>query len=159
MKYTSTFPIILAIALFSGCATTKQVALTPLEIQQIQSRSFEAEYDVVFRSVVSVLQDLGYTVKSADIDTGFVTAESAAQSSTATKFWTGVTKVDQTSVTGFMEMMGADTSVRLNFVNRIETSTGYGQNDKREIPIYETEPYQVAFERIENAIFVREAIK
>lgn len=140
-----------------GCATTPKVNLTPLEIQQIQSRSFEADLNTTFRSVVSVFQDLGYTVKSADLSTGFITAESAAKSDEASQFWLGVARVDQTSVTGFVEAIGGKTTVRLNFVNRVETSSGYGQHNKKETPIYAPEPYQVAFEKIGSAIFVRKA--
>lgn len=142
-----------------GCATTKGPALTPLEIQQIQSRSFEAGKEVAFRSVVSVFQDLGYIIKSADLATGFITAESAASSNQAMKFWIGITRVDQTAVTAFIEEMGDKSLVRLNFVNRVETSSGYGQRDKQETPIYEPEAYQAAFEKIENAIFVRQAMQ
>jgi len=143
----------------AGCATTHLPALTPLEIQQIQSKSFEAGKDITFRSVVSVFQDLGYTIKSADLATGFITAESAANSDAATKFWLGISKVDQTAVTAFIEEMGSKTSVRLNFVNRVETSSGYGQRDKQETPIYEPQSYQSAFEKIENAIFVRKSMQ
>jgi hypothetical protein len=155
-KILATGLVALAFSL-GGCATTPTANLTPLEIQQIQSRSFEADYNTTFRSVVSVFQDLGYTIKSADIATGFITAESAAKSDAATQFWLGLAKVDQTAVTGFVEAIGNKTTVRLNFVNRVETSTGSGQQNKNETPIYDSEPYRVAFEKIENAIFVRKA--
>lgn len=155
--------ILCAVAIFSvtlvGCATTQVPTLTPLEIQQIQSRTFEADKEVTFRSVVSVFQDLGYTIKSADLETGFITGESAANSDQATKIWFGISKVSQTAVTAFVEPMGEKTSVRLNFVNRVETSSGYGQRDKQERPIYEPESYKAAFEKIENAIFVRKSMK
>jgi hypothetical protein len=154
-KIIATTSIALILALFA-CQKPPKV-LTPLEIQQIQSRSFEADYNVTFRSVVSVFQDLGYTIKSADFAAGFITADSAAQSDAAMLIWTGTSKVDQTSATGFVEAIGEKTFVRLNFVNRIETSSAYGRQDKNETPIYDVGPYQAAFEKIENAIFVRKA--
>jgi hypothetical protein len=67
--------------------------------------------------------------------------------------------VDQTAVTAFVEEMGSKTSVRLNFVNRVETSTGYGQRDKQDTPIYEPESYQSAFEKIGSAVFIRKSMK
>lgn len=152
------FGVLLA-CVSTGCNSTPKTTLTPLEIQQIQSRSYDAEYALTFKSVVSVLQDMGFTIKSADLATGFVTADSAATSDTGRWFLTGSTKVDQTSVTGFVEAMGSKTSVRLNFVNRVETSSSYGQDDKSETPVYEPKPYQAAFEKIENAIFVRKAMQ
>ena len=66
--------------LITGCETTKpKVNLTPLEIQSMQSRSYEHSKDIVFPSVMSVFQDLGYSINSADINTGLITAESAAE--------------------------------------------------------------------------------
>jgi len=65
----------------AGCVTTPQApAMTPLEIQAMQTRQYEESYDIVFRSVVSVFQDLGYTIQNADKETGFVQADSAASS-------------------------------------------------------------------------------
>lgn len=157
-RNSGVFVVIFFMAL-TGCSTTvKAPTLTPLQIQQIQSRSFEADKDVAFRSTVSVFQDLGYTIKSADLETGFIAAESAANSSQAAKLF-GISKVDQTAVTAFIEAMGSKTSVRLNFVNRVETSSGYGQQDKQETPIYAPASYQSAFEKIENAIFIRKSMK
>lgn len=146
-----------ALALITGCATNPQPEMTPLEIQAMQTREYEESMDVVFPSVVSVFQDLGYTIGNADKSSGFINARSAADSDAASKFWLGVTKVSQTKATGFIETIGDRTRVRLNFVNATETSSGWGQEDREESPILEPQAYQNAFERIENAIFVRSA--
>jgi hypothetical protein len=139
-----------------GCVTTTpQSDMTPLEIQSMQSREYEEPADVVFPSVVSVFQDLGYTIESADRASGFINARSAADSSMASKILLGVTSVNQTKATGFIETIGEITKVRLNFVDATETSSGWGQQDRTETPILEPQAYQNAFERIENAIFVR----
>ena len=67
--------------LFVGCDTIDSgPQLTPLEIQSLQTRSFDHGYNVTFRSVVSVFQDLGYIIKSADIETGFIQADGASES-------------------------------------------------------------------------------
>jgi len=84
--------------LITGCETTKpKVNLTPLEIQSIQSRSYEHPKKTVFPSVMSVFQDLGYSINSADINTGLITAESIAESNKALKFWLNISKVSITS--------------------------------------------------------------
>lgn len=140
-----------------GCATTSAPNLTPLEIQSLQTREYEQGKDIVFPSVISVFQDLGYTVKSADIATGLITAESAAKSDAASKFWLGVSNVSQTSATAFVESIGKMTKVRLNFVASSKKSYGYGQSDRDDTPILSAEVYKNAFERIESAIFVRSA--
>ena len=87
----------------TGCETTKPtVNLTPLEMQSMQSRSYDTGKEIVFPSVMSVFQDLGYTINSADIETGLITAESTAESDQMMKFWLGVTKVSQTKSNAFI---------------------------------------------------------
>ena len=139
----------------SGCATTPKTTLTPLEIQALQTRTYEHSKDIAFPSVMSVFQDLGYTVNSADKDTGLITAESATASDAASKFWLGITDVSQTKATAFIEQMGSSSSVRLNFVATNKKSTMYGRSDRQDTPILDAAVYQNAFERIENAIFMR----
>lgn len=139
----------------AGCQTVPQNTLTPLEIQSLQTREYEHGKDVVFPSVMSVFQDLGYTVKSADKETGFITAQSAAKSDAVSKILLGVSDVSQTSATAFVEQIGKTTKVRLNFVAGSQKSYGYGQTDRQETPILAAETYKNAFERIESAIFVR----
>lgn len=147
--------IVLLIGLISGCATTAP-ELTPMEIQSMQTRSFEEEKSIVFGSVVSVFQDLGYQIDSADLATGLITSESPADSvsSWATAL-TGMRQVTQTRATAFVEEVGARVNVRLNFLVMNQLSGGYGQSDRQDQPITDVEIYQNAFERIENAIFVR----
>ena len=79
-KFYLIFPLIFLFLV--GCETTKPtVNLTPLEIQSMQSRSYDHPKDVVFPSVMSVFQDLGYSINSADMATGLITAESTANCS------------------------------------------------------------------------------
>ncbi|MFO1375030.1 MAG: hypothetical protein U1E99_10695 [Agitococcus sp.] len=139
----------------AGCQIAPQNTLTPLEIQSLQTREYEHGKDIVFPSVMSVFQDLGYTIKSADKDTGLITAQSAAKSDAVSKILLGVSDVSQTSATAFIEQIGKMTKVRLSFVAGSQKSYGYGQTDRQETPILTAETYKNAFERIESAIFVR----
>lgn len=154
MNKANLFLPIITLTLLAACATTEPQR-TPLEIQAMQSRSYEEPKSIVFPSVVSVFQDLGYTIQSADINTGLITSESAAASDGWHRFWTGQTRVEQTRATAFIEEIGGQTNVRLNFVAVDERSGGWGQRDRRDTPILEPEAYQNAFERVENAIFIR----
>jgi hypothetical protein len=139
-----------------GCAIQQAPPMTPLEIQALQTRDYETNKNVAFPSVVSVFQDLGYTIKNADKETGIIMAESAAQSDSSSRFF-GVTSVSQTSATAFVEEIGRSTRVRLNFVVVNNKSFGYGQTDRQDTPVLDAETYRNAFERIENAIFIRKA--
>lgn len=146
----------LGVLLLSGCAQlVQQPSMTPLEIQSMQTRSYEYPKDVVFPSTVSVFLDLGYSIVSADIVTGLIAAESSAKNNPALTFWTGMTEVSQTRATAFVEEIRGVSSVRLNFVEKRESSSEHGRSDRSDTPILDADVYQNAFERIENAIFVR----
>ena len=121
----------------------------------MQTRTFEHPKEIVFRSVISVFQDLGYTLQDADIDTGLISAEGAANSDRWFQAWTGSSKVEQTRASGFVEQIGDETRVRLSFVAVEKTSSAWGREDREDTPILEPSIYQNAFERIDSAIFVR----
>lgn len=147
--------VLLAFSLF-GCVTTNNT-LTPLEIQSIQQREYQSTKSIVFSSVISVFQDLGYTVKNADINSGFITAESPMERNfDAATLLFGVSTANSTRATAFIEQIGLNIKVRLNFVASKETSSEYG-NRRNEKALLNTQLYQNAFERIENAIFIRSA--
>lgn len=154
MKLKSLLTISLAFFLVS-CASTSEPTLTPAEIQSMQTRQYEEGKSIVFASVISVFQDLGYQIASADLPTGIITSQSAAANDAAYSFWTGVSKNTQTKATAFVETIGETTSVRLNFVTSTNESFGYGQQRKNEVPVLDSQIYQNAFEKVENAIFVR----
>ena len=160
-------PVVIAIGLvfLAGCTPPGPV-LTPLEIQSLQTREFEHDKAVVFGSTMSVFQDLGYIVNSADLDTGLITTESPATSDRATfparltilpdlMVWSDVTSVVQTKATAFIEQIGNRSRVRLNFVITRQDSSVHGQTSRHDAPILDAAVYQNAFERIENAIFIR----
>tara|TARA_R110000868_G_C10940080_1_gene767000 strand:+ start:612 stop:1079 length:468 start_codon:yes stop_codon:yes gene_type:complete len=139
-----------------ACVETPKAQLTPMQLQALQQREFEAPKTISFASVVSVFQDLGYTVDSADLDTGLITVSSTADS-TRDWMWTGNSFTTQTRATAFIESVNEKTSrVRLNFVTGTQTSTAYGSQSKKDNAILDPAVYQSAFEKIETAIFVRQ---
>ena len=146
----------LASVLVTGCmATAKKPAMTPLQIQSLQSREYESKKDIVFPSIISVFQDIGYTITNADIQTGLISAESSSQSDFMSKFWLGMTQVSQTKATAFVEQIGDKTRARLNFVEIKKSSSGWGQSDREDTPLLDSKLYENAFNKIENAIFMR----
>ena len=68
-----------------------------------------------------------------------------------------VAHVSQTKATAFVEQIGSKTRARLNFVEVNQTSSEYGQTSRHDTPILDAKLYQNAFEKIENAIFIRSA--
>lgn len=157
---------------FTGCAEFQgqPPTMTPLEIQSMQTREYESPKKTVFASVMSVLQDLGYTINGADRETGFITAESATQNATGgVEIFHGILSgthsilsgtpatqsIEQTAATAFIEEIGDRTRVRLNFVTKRQSSSAQGQTTRRDTPILDVQVYTNAFERIENAVFIR----
>lgn len=144
-----------------GCATAPRQTPTSLEIQSFQTKEFETIKGTAFGSIISVFQDLGYIVQSADKDTGFITASSA--SSNKTGFWeamSGMSSSGQTKATAFVEEIRPNfVTIRLNFLDTKQLSSAYGQSSNQDTPVLDPKPYQIAFDKIENAIFVRSASK
>ena len=148
----------------AGCATPPQREKSSLEIQAMQAKSFEADKPTTFRSVLSVLQDLGYVVQSASIETGVITAQSPVRQDTsgAAVFaaLAGVRTEGRTYVTASIEEFGAKQSrVRLNLVDKRFRSGAYGQQATDETPIEDPKIYERAFDKIGEAIFIRKAQK
>jgi hypothetical protein len=138
-----------------GCSTTVPTTKTSLEIQSIQSKEFETTKNIAFASVISVFQDLGYVVNSAEAGTGFITAKSP----TSKGFVPFVGNVMRdTKATAFIEELKPGiTRVRLNFVESKETSSGYGAKSLRDTPIENPKVYENAFQKIREGIFIRTA--
>jgi hypothetical protein len=151
------YGLVLFATLIAACATPPKQQPTSLQIQAFQTKEFEAAEFVVFSSVLSVFQDLGYIVESADRATGFITAGSPTSNKTG--FWEamgGVSSSGQTRATAFVEEIRPGlTTVRLNFLNTKKQSSLYGQSNQIDTPILEPGPYQIAFDKIGDAVFIR----
>lgn len=138
----------------------KKPQLTPMELQAIQSKEFETSKDVAFAAVMTVIQDLGYTVQTADLGSGFITAASPTENKTGFfEALGGVTASGNTTVTVFiMQMPSGLTRVRLNFVNSKNQSSSYGQQARQDKPILDPLVYQTAWDKIDEALFVLGAL-
>ena len=141
---------------YLGCVQKNYVSTkTSLELQSIQKRSFDAKYKTAFASTISVFQDKGYIIETADSTTGFITASSHKTSGQALMVQT----IDYVKATAFIEpMANKKIAIRLNFVSHQETSSGYGMKGGNSVPIEEPSFYQGIFEQIKKAIFIRKNI-
>lgn len=149
------FALLLALSANPSTARDKLPAMTALQVQQMQVREFEAPYDVVFASVVSVLQDSGYRIENADKYSGFVGA--TASSKTRTAFF--ARKKQTPIVSAFIEPVGKKgCRVRINFVTVKESNYGLGDFKKDELPVLDAAVYSEAFEKISQAVFLRMSI-
>lgn len=144
-------------ALLGGCVATTGPQKTSIQLQAFQSKEFETNKKIAFASTMSIFQDLGYAIGTADIDTGFITAKSPTKQDFVP--FVGQ-RMQDVKATAFVEEMGEKrTKIRLNFVNSVQTSSGYGMKGERDSPIEDPEVYQETFAKITKAIFVRENIE
>lgn len=154
------FSIAASAVLFSSAPASakKPPALTPMELQALQTHEYETTKEVLFASVVSVFQDLGYQLENADMPSGFITASSANKNKT--NFWEAMSyrrSSGNSRVTAFVEAMPSGLArVRLNFMNS-KTSSGLYGTSKDDKAILDTQTYKVAWDKIDEAIFVRNA--
>ncbi len=148
--------IVLTFSIFMfGCGVQKNYkpTKTSLELQSIQKKEFDTSYKTAFASTLSVFQDKGYVISTADSATGFITANSHKKSGFI--IFTGQS-IEYIKATAFIETMPSKKiAIRLNFVNHQDTSSDYGMKGGNSVPIEESKFYQGIFEKIQKAIFVR----
>lgn len=90
---------------------------------------------------------------------GFITAGSATKNKTS--IWEAMSyqrSSGNTRATAFVEAMPNGLArVRLNFLNSKTSSGFYGQGSKNDRPILDPVTYKIAWDKIDEAIFVRNA--
>ena len=111
--------IFLVVIAMLGCraAQAPELKKTSLELLAIQSREFETNKKMAFASVLSVFQDLGYIVNSAELGTGFITAKSPIKNESGRSY----SVMTCTQATAFVEELKKSTvRIRLNFLESTE---------------------------------------
>lgn len=143
--------------LLVGCMpNTYKPTKTSLELQAFQAKEFETQKKIAFASTLSVFQDLGYTITSTDLETGYI----AAKSPTQHEVGFGKMIMKDTKSTAFIEELRPGiTKVRLSFVSTEEWSGSYGGKLVQDNPIEDANVYNNAFTKIQEAIFIRSATK
>ncbi|MES1985346.1 MAG: hypothetical protein V4461_10365 [Pseudomonadota bacterium] len=134
----------------------KPPEMSPLQVQELQSRTVETTKTIAFSAVMSVLQDSGYRIGSADRDTGLITGVASTNTKMTWMPFIGFGSSKKTPVvSAFIEDISpTSTKIRLNFVmtkNR-NNSIGMGQDEE---PILDATVYRDAFEKVDQAIFIR----
>src|SRR3990167_197933 len=121
MKHFMVSVLILSLLSLAGCQYfTPAPQMTSLQIQSMQSRTFSVDKKIAFSSVMTVFQNLGYIIGSAEYNTGFITAESPSGNG-----W--FNSNNKTKVTAFIESIDKNSSrIRLNFVEHSEFATQNG---------------------------------
>ncbi|MCF7791793.1 MAG: hypothetical protein K9L78_04650 [Victivallales bacterium] len=137
----------------AGCVAPQKPQMTSLQLQSIQARTFKTTKRLAFNSVLTVFQDLGYIVSSANYDTGFITAESPT--TTEFSFIDGGRVIKKTKTTAFIrKLRNGKTRVRLNFVNHKEIPLNKGSKTVQDKAVITPSVYQNAFNKIRECLFI-----
>ena len=161
MKFSKIILLLTTLTFISACSSTHKV-IAPKDayaLQELQTREVESNFKTSYASVLSVLQDAGYIVESADGNAGLITAKSPTTSGTKYSLMWGFGKERKsTRVTAFIEPIGTQYSkIRLNFLEVEVDSNIYGMNSQKDTPIEDPAVYNSIFDKIEEAIFLRQA--
>ena len=163
-----------ALVAAAGCTLVgPKPELTPLELQALQTREFNARYPAAFSATLSVLQDLGYIVESADKEAGYITARGeykpARGESGGGSLWGRLERVLSDVVDSSLQLTASVESiaperarVRVNMIAKVtrahETPHEGGVHSQRKTESFsltEPERYQRFFERLDAALFIR----
>lgn len=130
--------------LIGGCATQQppigEAGQRPSEVKSpivarekpVRSRIFEAATPTVFDSVMSVFEDLGYTIHRADRNAGMITAEGTVNE-LSRGLSLGSSQKEQDVASALVEDVGENTRVILNFALRSHYSGVYGKGEGPEV--------------------------
>lgn len=154
------------VVLLSSCAT-QMITKSPVEVRMMTTKQFESDQDMVFKSIISLLQSESYIVDQADKETGLINASKRIenQNAAAQRFWLGVSKDANTSKAMFYveEINDSVTEVKISMYEGSESSqNGYwGQVNKsnKEQMIYEPKIYQEWFMSLQAEIERRKAMR
>ncbi len=142
-----------------GCGNPKpyQSKLDPLALQAMQTQEFETSKSILFASTISVFQDTGFIIETGDLASGIITAKSPT--STNQIGLAGSSSVT-TRATAFLEESRiGHAMLRLNYVEGRTRDLGYGPGASFEQPNESPAYYENVFNKIREAVFLREAHK
>ncbi len=138
----------------------KKPEMTALQIQEMQTKDLEADKTTTFSAVMTVLQNSGYRIGAADRETGLITGVASTNTKMTWLPFVGFGKSKKTPVvSAFIEDISPSlTKVRLSFVMTKASVNGFGGGEDEE-PILDPAIYKDAFEKIDQAVFVRQSMR
>lgn len=141
-KYIRSASLIAGVIGLFGCSTTTNVSeRLSLEIQEFQSRSFEIDKKTAFSSTISVFQDLGFIINSANYEIGFITADN----------------IDMQIATASFDELENSIKIRLNFKIKSKSSNNLFPISSDINLIDEKRIYDKFFDKVGETIFIKSA--
>lgn len=161
-----TIMILCTVFVFSGCAT-KMITKSPAEVKMMTTKQFDTEKDIVFKTVISLLQSESYIIDRADAETGLVNASKRIQNKNANLqrvLWGSSKDANTSKAMFYIEQVNAElTEVKITLYEGTESSQNTywrGVNkDSKEQMIYEPEVYNDWFKNLQAELERRKALR
>lgn len=143
----------------TGCITVDSVfgqedaKVSDLELQQMQTREFDATIEQAFSATISTFQNYGYLIQSADKSTGMVIAKTSSKASIDS--FVGLVKTEYDKATAFIEQIAKDrVRIRVSIVKYV-TASKMGYNGEKEAPRTNPQVYEDMFTKIQESLFLK----
>lgn len=161
----NSYLLVFILLLCASCAT-KMITKSPAEVRMMTTKQFEVDKELVFKSVISLLQSESYIIDQADAETGLINANKRIENKNAAaqRFWVGVSKDANTSRAMFYveDINNQLSEVKITLYEGAETSrNGYWgtvNKDNKEQMIYDATVYQNWFQSLQAEIERRKAL-
>lgn len=157
---------LLGVVLFFSSCATQMVTKSPTEVKMMTTKQFESDHDLIFKSVISLLQSESYIVDRADKETGLINGSKRIENKNAAmqRFLVGTSKDANTSkVMIYIEAINKEVcEVKITLYEGAETSSngywGTVNKDVKEKMIYEPQVYSEWFNSLQAEIERRKAL-
>lgn len=131
--------------------------ISPVELEAIQTREYEADFKQAFAATVGAFQSYGYSIESADKDTGLVIAKTTSDATI--NYMTGLTRVEYDKATAFLEQVAPGrVKVRVSIVKHVSAKSAYGGGGEKEAMRTKPDVYQQIFMKIDQSLFMKKNI-
>lgn len=114
--------LLVAISLtFFNCGGSSKPKLSPMQIRELTTKMFESDYETVFRSTLTVLQDQGYVIKNTDMAAGLILGYADRKTAFGSQLFSAL-------MLGFVAHKGTDIEVSCMVNKNSDTSTELRMN-------------------------------
>lgn len=153
------FVSMLATVLLCSCTSTQ--TLTSSQIQMMTTKQYEEGYDIVYSSIISLLQAEGFLVKNTDKETGLITASKQIDNKNAglSLAFFGMAKMASTSdVSFFVQKLNDNlTEVKITIYEGSVNAGGYRAPQQNSM-VQDSEIYTTWFKNLRVEIDRRKAL-
>lgn len=155
------FLILTIFLLISAGCTNVEPQMSTMQIREMTTKEINGNYKMIFKAVMTVLQDQDYIISNADFDSGLIVCQKQVEKSQANKSFIELFYVVNSSVNisaTVTELNKTTSKVRLNIQEKTITYDDYNNMEKI-TNIKTPEIYNTLFNQIKIEVERLKAIK